>query len=648
MSDTTEKTGLSGYIDGLFDDYKQLRSTDENKWQRNDDAVKGFDGTLPKWKKGEAQGWRSRTYIKLIKAKIFTAYAMIVDVFLQGGDVPFSLVQSPHQGHIPDELRPVIDEAIEEMGDRIREQLRDRRADLETIKKFLSLAIYGMAWSKYNILPVEHTFFEPTEFDEESGMPVDFELRQTSKDVPGHEYKSVWSILTDMEDDDLQTNRGTFDYNLASTFELHQKLGKPHYIDEKIKKVIAEYKDGDATTTEDESNIPPGKRGLVKRKKVIPNKEFWGRAPIEDVRDFEKDNNLGDQDGDVDIMDRSGEEVEVLVEMAGDEIIRYLRREPKRRPFKRCYWEESLDSASGVGIADNLEDIQGVVNGMVRAFEDNKKLSANVITAIKRSFLAPGQSEDITPGMQIDITEACEDVRQAIQQVVIQDVGETLLSGINLMLSMADKVGQIPEIMQGLTLPKHKTDTLGEINWLMENAGKYLGMVIRNNDEQFVEPEITDIYIYNMKNTEYDGQKVSAVVHATGFTSFQNKAQRQQKIMHLLQLILSDDELRAEAKVRPHLEELYKILDVDPDDFLKTQEEKQALQQQRDEAEAEELAEQQGIIEKEAEEEREDKKLELTMKAQLDGARAENEFQRDLIREGLKETRPQTALKEAA
>jgi hypothetical protein len=645
----SEATGLSDYIDKLFDDFKQMREPDEDKWQRNDDAVKGIDGTRKKgWKKGEGEGWRSNTYIKLIKAKIFTAYAMLVDVFLQGGDVPFTLVQSPHNGHIPEELQPVIDEAIEEMGDRIREQLRDRRADVETIKKFLSLAIYGMAWSKYNVLPVEHTFFEASEVDEETGMPVDFELRQTKKPVPGHEYKSVWSIFTDMEDDNLQTNRGTFDYDLASTFELRKKLGQPHYIDENIKKVISEFKDGETAAADDETNVPPGKRHPVKRKKVIPNKEFWGRVPIEDALDFEKDFGLGDQAGDVDIKERSGEEVEVLIEKAGDEIIRYLRREPKRRPFKRCYWEESLDSASGVGIADNLEDVQTVLNGMVRAFEDNKKLSANVITAIKRSFLAPGQNESLTPGKQVEITEACDDVRQALQQIIIQDVGETLLSGIDLMLSMGDKVSQIPEIMQGLTLPKHKTDTLGEINWLMENAGKYLGMVIRNNDEHFVEPEILDIYIYNMKNEEYDGQKVSCLIHATGFTSFQNKAQRQQKIMQLLQLILSDEELRAEAKVRPHLEELYKILDVDPDDYLKSSEEKRAEQQQRDEQEAEELAAQQDLIEREAEEEREDKKLELTMKAQLDDARAENEFQRDLIREGLKERRPQTALKEAA
>lgn len=638
-------TGLSGYIDELFKDFKTLRADDEKKWLRNYEAVKGIGGK--KWKKGEAKGWRSQTFIKLIKAKIFAAYAMILDVFLQGGDIPFALVQSPHQGEIPEELQPVIDEAIEEMSDFIRQQLRDRRADVETIKKFLSLAIYGMAWSKYNVLPVQHTFFEPSEIDEESGIPIDFKLQQAERPVPGHEYRSVWSVHTDMEDDDLQGNRGTFDYDLASTYELRQKLGQPHYLDEKIKTVISEFKDGDTASGEDEDSLPPGKRGLIKRKKTIPNKEFWGRVPIEYAIEFEKDNDLSETDQVGEIDDLSGEEVEVLVEKAGDEIIRYVRRESRKRPWKRGYWEESLDEASGVGIADNLEDIQNVLNGMVRAFEDNKKLSANVITAVKRTLLVPGQAEEITPGMQIDITEACDDVRKALQQVIIQDVGESLLSGIELMLSFADKVGQIPEIIQGLTLPKHKADTLGEINWLMENAGKYLGMVIRNNDESFVEPEIKEIYIYNMENPEHDGLKVSAVVHATGFTSFQNKAQRQQKILQLLGIILGDEELRGEAKLRPHLVELYKSVDVDPDEFLKNPKEKQQEQVATEEAEAEQTAEQLAIIEEQAETEQEHELEKLSLKAELDDTKAEHEFQRDLIREGLKE-KPQTPLREAA
>lgn len=632
-----ETSGLAEFLENLFQDYKTDRNPEELVWRNCANVVKGV--VTQTWKAEEAEGWRSKTEIKLVKAKIYAAFAMILDVFLQGGDIPFNLKKSPFQP-AEDAYKKDVEAAIDEMTDLIKEQLRDRKADRHYIKKILSMAYYGLAWSKYNTAKVRKQFYVPTGEADERGMPTNFKLELTEDDVPGHEYRSVWCMYTDPEDGDLQNNQGTFELTYTSPFELRKKIGEPGYIDENINKVISEYQ---KESTGDQEGLSPGKAQVSKRRKKIPNKEFWGRAPETLIRQFMQDIKSKDYHGEIIYTDTGtfeeaeniGKEVEFMGEMAGTEIIRIFPIEPGERVYKRCFWEDLLDEDIGIGIAENLEGIQNVLTGMVRAFEDNKRLSANVITAKKSRYLAPGQDNVIKPGMDIEIAEACDDVRKALMPIIFPDVGESLLSGIDLMLSFADKVGQIPEIIQGFNLPKHKTDTLGEINWLMENAGKYLGMVIRNMDESFVEPEINDIYTYNM---EYlDGPKVSCKVHATGFSSFQNKAVLQQKMRMLLALVTSSEVLLAEVKIRPHLDKIYKAMDLDTDEFLKSEEEKQEEAESQEELEQAAKDEAEEALKKQTEIETQAKVTELKAKAQIESKQQEEEFQRDLILEGLKD-----------
>ena len=118
-------------------------------------------------------------------------------------------------------------------------------------------------------------------------------------------------------------------------------------------------------------------------------------------------------------------------------------------------WEIDLDGISGTGVADNVESVQMVLNGMVRAFEDNKKLAANVIVAIKKALLLEW-SGTFKPGELIEVAEEAKSAAEAIQQIIIQDVGETLLSGIALMERYAEEGSMLPKILQGTAFEKQK------------------------------------------------------------------------------------------------------------------------------------------------------------------------------------------------
>lgn len=292
-----------------------------------------------------------------------------------------------------------------------------------------------------------------------------------------------------------------------------------------------------------------------------------------------------------------GDEIEVLVCIADSEVARFARRKPNRRPFRRCVWEDNIDGIGGVGVADNAEDMQLAINGAMRAFEDNKKLSGNLVGGIKPELF----EEDVTgvkPGMLLHLTAECENVNQGLMFAQIPDVGETLISMIHLTQQYADMNTMIPKVQQGIET-KGKL-TAFEISQLLEKAGKYLGSVIRNFDEMLIEPMIQEFYRYNMEDTGVTRGKGDYLVKAMGFTSFQNKVERITKMQQMLTLALSTPELAAETNIRWYLEELLNALDIDPKQALKSDEQKQreAEQQQPNEQEMLMMQAQQANIEK--------------------------------------------------
>uniref|UniRef100_A0A6H1ZYE5 Putative portal protein n=1 Tax=viral metagenome TaxID=1070528 RepID=A0A6H1ZYE5_9ZZZZ len=514
----------------------------------------------------------------------------MLDTVLKAGKIPFTLEPSPYEESQEGEYFRERDARIERMKDKINEQLTMRNADREYMKKWLSGAYYGMAFSKFDVEPVVSTEFKQVDMGlgntgqylspEEQSQYVRYEMVQAEEDVPGHRYVSVWNMVWDLDADDLQSGDGYAERIMSSAWDLRQLVKKPGYIKDNIVSVIQEKIGDTSTDTGDAPAEHPSKESIQDRRKKFRRYEFYLRAPKKYVDEFEvKLKNKGDEIpyigliGEDEEAEESGIEIEIMGEICDGEIIRYIRNSGKR-PHKMWVIESNLDESTGTGIADNMEGVQGALVGMIRAFEDNKKLSANVTTAVKkRYFNDPNQLDEIKPGTQYDLADSVDDVRKAILPIVFPDVGESLMSGIELMLRLKDDVSMIPTIMQGFTLDKHQPDTAYELRQLTANAGKYIGQAIRNNDEQFIEPEIRDIYEYNMVYGDDESCKVNAKVKANGFTSFQNKEIRGERMKLLLGGLVANEFLNKYVKVKPHLDVIYESMDEDPDKFIKTEEE---------------------------------------------------------------------------
>ena len=590
MNNTNEdKTGLEQYVSKTFKEFQTDRKDLELKWQMNIDSFnKELHTKLKKTEGGtsDLDSWRSNRFIGITKQKCIAAHSIIVDTVMQGGKLPYFLDQSDVADQelesADDELKQAEDQKRELMSATINEQLKRCNADAEFSRNVLSAAIYGETYGKQSVKTVVKKGYGYTADDDgqESWGKISEEV-----DYPKYEALSIWDVFRDIEEDDLQHGRAVIHRQMVSPFELRSMKGDAFVIDHKIGSVISAHK-GDYDE-EDTASLPPAQREIQNRKKKITMIEYWGRVPSELAKQFEEELEQGQKDSkdfsvavnDTSEVEEDGEEVEVMMVMANHTIIRYVRMDENERPFYRSVWEEPIDGIGGNGIADNLREIQELLNGSVRAFEDNKKITANAMIAVNRRMLH-NQSSLFDPGKLIELTEECDDVREAIQPLEFPDVGESLLSMINLAQQFADDESSVPRVQQGAG--GSGRETAFELSQRLEKSGKYLSKIIRNLDGGIIEPVVSAFLEYNMEDEAVESKGNYKVV-ANGFTSFQNRVTKLAGIRQAIEMIQGDERLDKKVKIEEIYKEFTEMLDIDTDRWFMNDED---LESQRESEQA--------------------------------------------------------------
>ena len=135
--DHTYPSSLTEFVDKSIKRWVQQKKLHlEPKLNRNFEAVTNRDNRAKKWKKGEAEGWRSKTWIGFVRVKIWAFYSVMLDTVLKAGKIPFTLEPSKYQAETGDVADR--DQRIERMNDKIEQQLAMRKADRAYMKKWLS------------------------------------------------------------------------------------------------------------------------------------------------------------------------------------------------------------------------------------------------------------------------------------------------------------------------------------------------------------------------------------------------------------------------------------------------------------------------------------------------------------------------------
>ena len=574
--------GAVDFVNQTFSNYEQNRRTIQDKWDRNHRAFVREEGD-DVWKTGEGEDWRSKTYIGKTREKVMAAASLIIDTILQGGKAPYALKASPWQPAEQQQEQPGMEEAdpsgdIDAMTALIDQQLVDTHADRQLMKHVMCQALYGLTWAKKIVHNVKRNGWRKETLtidgiDDFSRVPsaTTWSRWKTEFSSPGWVYVPVWDVFWDVESDNLQDSAGIIHRQVVSPYWLRSKIGRPYFITENLNAAAKQAAGGtnvptpNVNDTADNTTLAPMLRNVKFRKNTLTYKEYWGRIPRDLAQRIEEQLSGQGWTGDATELAQNqedGDEVEVLLCVCGQYVVRYCRNEPGNRPFVMAKCEDNIEEETPWGIADNCEPMQKVINGAMRAFEDNKKLSANVILALKRRYLK-NVPNTIKPGMKLDLSDECDDARKAIQQVVIQDVGQTLVSLLELAFPMLDDASMVPRLAQGYTDPNVQTAT--EISVRQAQSSKYIGMVIRNLDEGIIEPMVEYLYEFNMDDPEVAVGKGNYVVQALGFSAYQNRVERMRKLQELLALALSNPTLTQRTKIDYLYRELVKATDLDPD-----------------------------------------------------------------------------------
>jgi hypothetical protein len=555
----------------------------ENTWRLSYDAFRGVYSSenLARWKALEGHEWRSKVFVRLTKQKIVAAVSQIEDIEFQGGKLPFSLEPTPiPEDHLGLILPPeVAGMRCNGMKKRIEDNLTESNAQRQFMGGLLEQALYGFSWLKspvvrqYNrqrvnlVVPGANEFsYLPPELVIQYGRHM---IQDYIKLIPTCEHVNIWDVFFDPEVLDHQDGQGLIHRVMMSPARFYGLLDTPGYVGEAIQEIFDQCKNTDSPTaggsTSEDGSHGPYREKLLKKKREITALEFFGRVPR---RLLENRDNVNLEEA------PDGRDVEVICTVAVTGKQPRIIREPtvnmypgKTRPLHIARWEDVPFEVGGVGVPENMQDSQAMVNSAVRCFVDNKALSSNLLIFGKSNALKPGQSKDMHSGKFFELANHVMDVRQAMTFEAVPDVTAGLTEMITMFERFADQESQLPALLQGEN-PKFNPKTAFAFGQLMESANKSMGKVIRNREHGHYIPVITGLYHYEMITNPNENLKGDYTTKATGYSTYLNKIQRGQMLQNLLTMVLSNQLLMAMVDPRKHLEEIYRSSDLDPDVYL--------------------------------------------------------------------------------
>ena len=283
--------------------------------------------------------------------------------------------------------------------------------------------------------------------------------------------------------------------------------------------------------------------------------EFWGTLDREDVEGY-----------DVTIPSKlkDSEQIQVNAWMCNGEIIRLVMNpfKPAYIPFYACPYEFNPGSFFGIGISENMDDSQTLMNGFMRMAVDNAALSGNLIIEVDESALVPGQDMDVYPGKKFIRQGGAPG--QAIFSHEFKNVSSQNMMMFDKARVLADESTGFPSFAHGQTGVQGVGRTAAGISMLMGAANGAVRTVIRNIDDYLITPMGKGFFRFNMQFDRDPEIKGDLEVRAQGTRNLMANEVRSQRLMQFLQLT-QNPTLAPFAKMDYILSEIARSMDLDPD-----------------------------------------------------------------------------------
>ena len=607
-SNTTDVgiSGIANYVIASFKKAEDYRYDDETRWVRAYRNYRGIYGPDVQFTEAE----KSRVFIKVTKTKTLAAYGQIADVLFAGNKFPISIEPTElPEGVVkdvsfdpkePKELRDQDsgDDMVSPygfMGDgkelprgATAQSLQDslgpleeKLSDVENLKEGVGQTPTSITYSPATIAAksmekqimdqlqesnankhLRSTAFEmalfgtgvmkgPFAVDKEyPNWDEEGEYSPIFKTVPQVSHVSVWNFYPDPDSTNIDHAQYIVERHKMSRSELRALKRRPYFRDTVIEEVITGGENYVKKYWEDDL-IDYNQDSYIDRFEVL---EFWGMLDTEMLKE---------QGIEIPKALKDYEELQANVWCSGGKLLRVVLNpfKPAKIPYMAAPFELNPYSFFVVGLAENMDDTQTLMNGFMRMAVDNAVLSGNLLIEVDETNLVPGQDLSVYPGKVFRRQGGAPG--QAIFGTKFPNVSNENLQLFDKARQLADESTGLASFSHGQTGVSGVGRTASGISMLMNAASGSIKTVIKNVDDYLLKPLGEGMFRFNMQfnfNPEIRGD---LEVHARGTESLMANEVRSQRLMQFLQTA-SNPALAPFAKFNYIIREIAKSMDLDP------------------------------------------------------------------------------------
>ena len=603
----TGDVNVSGIIPFVMERYQRAedyRNNDEERWLRSYRNYRGLYGSDVQFTEAE----KSRVFIKVTKTKTLAAYGQIVDVLFAGNKFPISVepttlpegvakdvnfdpkkpeqlrgetsLSSPYgfkgdgqelpkgatEKTLEERLGPLQEklsevEGLEEgvgktptaitfspamvaaknMEKQIMDQLQESNASKQLRSTAFEMALFGTGVMK-GPFAIDKEY--PNWDDEGNYNPI-------YKTVPSTSHVSVWNFFPDPDAANMDEAQYVIERHKMSRSQLRGLKKRPYFRSNVIDEVIAAGESYDKKYWEDDLSDYAPDHG-IDRFEVL---EYWGMCDVDML-----------EENGVDIPEdlKEFDELQANIWISNGKLIRMVLNpfKPATIPYMAAPYELNPYSFFGVGLAENMDDTQTLMNGFMRMSVDNAVLSGNLLIEVDETNLVPGQDLSVYPGKVFRRQGGAPG--QAIFGTKFPNVSNENLQLFDKARQLADESTGFPSFAHGQTGVQGVGRTASGISMLMNAAAGSIKTVIKNVDDYLLKPLGNGMFRFNMQFNFNPDIKGDLEVVARGTESLMANEVRSQRLMSFLQ-VASNPALAPFAKFPYIIREIAKSMELDPE-----------------------------------------------------------------------------------
>ena len=562
--ENAEMSGVVSWVNSRFTNASDSRQQDEARWLRSYRNYRGIYGPEVQFTETE----KSKAFIKITKTKVLASYNQIVDVLFAGGKFPVGVealntavgaidnvhfeagttpeVASQPKGQANTTRRALIDrvgplkseldrikdelqegvgvsptaqtyEPVKESAQLMERQIHDQLEECEASKHLRNVA-FEMSLFGTGILK------GPFAFDKEyPHWTEDGDYEPEFKVVPKVESVSIWDFYPDPDARSMSEAEYTVQRHRMNRTQLRALKKRPHFREESIELAIEIGEDYDKEYWESALEDGASTSAETNRYKVL---EYWGilDSEIAEQAEIEIPEEYADRD-----------QIQVNAWVCNGQILRLVLNpfSPSRIPYSAVPYEVNPYSFFGVGLAENMEDTQEIMNGFMRMAVDNAALSSNLLIEIDETNLVPGQNLSIHPGKVFRRQAGAPG--QAVFGTKFPNVTNECLMMFDKARQLSDESTGMPSYAHGMTGVQGVGRTASGMSMLLSAASQNIKAVVRNIDDYLLTPVGKALFAFNMQfNFDKEMSRGALNIVARGTESLMRNEVRSQRLLSFM------------------------------------------------------------------------------------------------------------------